>query len=85
MSILSFDSALYGNGIVNVLLAAELEKLTHRPIIHMFDMICGKNESAFLASAMAIHKRGDKTVEFESSFRPEFSAFELIKRYPETL
>lgn len=72
MNVLSFDSAGYGNGIVNVLFAAELEKLTHRPILHMFDMICGKNESSFLASALAIHKRGEKSRQFSSSFKPEF-------------
>lgn len=59
-----------GSSIVNVLLAAELERLVHRPILHMFDMICGKNESAFAASALSINKRGETTKHFGCSFRP---------------
>lgn len=81
MNILSFDSPAFKNGIVSAIFAAELEKLTHRPILHMFDLICGKNESSFVAGALAIHKDTSKVMHYEGSFRPEFRASELLPGY----
>lgn len=81
--ILSFDSSPFNNGIVNVLFAAELEKLTHRPINHMFDLICGKNESACIASCLSLFKRDEDvgSTILDKHYRPEFRAIELLPEY----
>lgn len=54
---MSLDSAKFQNHIVNIIFAAEIEKCTRRPIMHMFDMIICKNSSALLGAALAIPMR----------------------------
>ena len=48
---------MHCNHIVNIIFAAEIEKCTHRPVMHMFDMIICKNSSALVGAALAIPKR----------------------------
>lgn len=53
-NILSFDSSKYDNFIVNIVFAAEIEKCTHRPIMHMFDSIVSKNSSSLIAFCLSV-------------------------------
>ena len=75
---------MYDNYIVNVLYTAEIEKCTHRPIMHMFDMIVCQNSSALLGAALAISKRAERESNYGLKFMmPEFTACEFIRNSQE--
>lgn len=63
---------------INVIFAAEIEKCTHRPIMHMFDAIVGKNSSAFIASLLATPALSKHTECYSKNYMPIFSASEFI-------
>jgi hypothetical protein len=72
---LSLDSAKFQNHIVNIIFAAEIEKCTRRPIMHMFDMIICKNSSALLGAALAIPMRTERDVTYGTKIFPQFAAW----------
>lgn len=56
-NIISFDSARYSNQIVSIVFAAEIERCTHRPIMHMFDSVVCKNSSALVGCLLVAPKK----------------------------